>query len=72
LAAFEAITEGEAAKVGHRQGCPFAGRTRKKFVSLVKERDDAELARLIVEAGMIDVVSYAREIEKGEPLQLAA
>jgi hypothetical protein len=44
----------------------------KKFVSLVKESDDAELARLIVEAGLIDAVSYAREIEKGEPLQLAA
>ena len=26
----------------------------KKFVSLVKESDDAELARLIVEAGLID------------------
>jgi hypothetical protein len=44
----------------------------KKFVSLVKESNDAELARLIVEAGLIDAVSYAREIEKGEPLQLAA
>jgi len=44
----------------------------KKFVSLLKESDDAELARLIVEAGLIDAVSYAREIEKGEPLQLAA
>jgi ParB family transcriptional regulator, chromosome partitioning protein len=44
----------------------------KKFVSLVKESDDAELARLIVEAGLIDTVSYAHEIEKGEPLQLAA
>jgi hypothetical protein len=44
----------------------------KKFVSLVKESDDAELARLIVEAGLIDAVSYTREIEKGEPLQLAA
>jgi len=44
----------------------------KKFVSLVKESEDAELARLIVEAGLIDAVSYAREIEKGEPLQLAA
>ena len=44
----------------------------KKFVSLVKESDDAQLARLVVEAGLIDAVSYAREIEKGEPLQLAA
>lgn len=44
----------------------------KKFVSLVKESDDAELARLIVEAGLIDAVSYAREIDKSEPLQLAA
>jgi ParB family transcriptional regulator, chromosome partitioning protein len=44
----------------------------KKFVSFVKESEDAELARLIVEAGLIDSVSYAREIEKGEPLQLAA
>lgn len=38
----------------------------------MKESDDAELARLIVEAGLIDAVSYAREIEKGESLQLAA
>jgi len=44
----------------------------KKFVSLVKESDDAGLSRLIVEAGLVDAVSYAREIEKGEPLQLAA
>ena len=44
----------------------------KKFVSLVKEIDDAGLARLIVEAGLIDSVSYAREIEKGESLQLAS
>jgi hypothetical protein len=43
---FEVITKGEAAKVGHRRGCPFAGTTRKKFVSLMKESDDAELAAL--------------------------
>lgn len=51
---------------------PSRGELEKKFVSLVKESEDAELARLIVEAGLIDGVSYAREIEKGEPLQLAA
>ena len=44
----------------------------KKFIALVKESDDAALARLIVEAGLIEGVSFAREIEKGEPLQLAA
>jgi hypothetical protein len=44
----------------------------KKFISFVKESDDAELARLIVEAGLVEAVSFAREIEKGEPLQLAA
>jgi hypothetical protein len=51
---------------------PSRAELEKKFVSLVKESDDAELARLIVEGGLIDAVSYAREIEKGEPLQLAA
>ncbi len=44
----------------------------KKFIALVKESDDAALARLIVEAGLIEGVSFAREIERGEPLQLAA
>jgi ParB family transcriptional regulator, chromosome partitioning protein len=44
----------------------------KKVVSLVKDSEDAELARLIVEAGLVQAMSFAREIEKGEPLQLAA
>jgi ParB family chromosome partitioning protein len=51
---------------------PSRVEVEKKFVSLVKESDDAALARLIIEDGLIDAVSCARDIEKGEPLQLAA
>ncbi len=44
----------------------------KKLVALVKESDETQLARLIVEAGLIESAVLPREIEKGEPLQLAA
>lgn len=44
----------------------------KRITSLLKDSADAELARLIVEAGLVEAVSFAREIENGEPLQLAA
>lgn len=36
---------------------PWRVEVEEKFVSLVKESDDPELARLIVEAGLIDAVS---------------
>lgn len=51
---------------------PSRGELEKKFTALVKDSSDAELARLIAEAGLVEAVSFAREIEKGEPLQLAA
>lgn len=44
----------------------------KKLVALIKESDDVQLARLIVEAGLIESAALPREIEKGEPLQFAA
>jgi ParB family transcriptional regulator, chromosome partitioning protein len=48
------------------------GDLEKKLVALVKESDETELVRLIVEAGLIESAALPREIEKGEPLQLAA
>ncbi len=51
---------------------PLLEVVEKKLAALIKESDDVQLARLIVEAGLIESAALPREIEKGETLQLAA
>ena len=51
---------------------PQPGDLEKTFSALLKDSDDTQLVRLIVEAGLMESASLPREIEKGEPLQLAA
>ena len=51
---------------------PQPGDLEKTFSALLKDSDETQLVRLIVEAGLMESASLPREIEKGEPLQLAA